>query len=124
MSKRSGSVPRVAQVVSGKGLAVACASICRTECSGRRSASSVRRSPAAGPRSECPRQGASWSLEALAPEIPIPHSIGLNLQKQCPERDMDFPAREHFRSDGGFCRVRALAKVLAEKSGQRLKLCN
>ena len=71
-----------------------------------------------------PRQGASWSLEALAPEIPVPHSIGLNLQNQCPKRDMDFPAREHFRSDGGFCRVRALAKVLAEKGGQRLKLCN
>jgi len=72
-----------------------------------------------------PGKGASWSLKVLAPEIPVPHSMrGLNLQNQCAERDMDFPAREHFRSDGGFCWVRALAKVIAEKGGQRLKLCN
>src|SRR5262249_3606125 len=71
-----------------------------------------------------PGKGGSWSLKVLAPEIPVPHSMrGLNLQNQCTKRDMDFPAREHFRSDGGFCWVRALAKVIAEKGGQRLKLC-
>ena len=48
-------------------------------------------------------KGAVGSLKLLAPKIPVSHSMhGLNLQNQRPERDEDFPARVHFRCDGGF----------------------